>query len=225
MSIPIIILNFNRLSTLEKLVDQLLVLGYSNLYVLDMGSTYEPLLDYYNTCKDFSIIFHENKGHKALWNDGILKEYFGTYDWICVTDSDIELSVNTPKGFIEDMIYTAKDFRSDKCGLALEYKDISNQYLKDIVEPIEKRYWMNRLPHPTQEVFVAPVDTTFCVVRPLLPFSYNAIRLAGIYTAIHTDWYLNFNKLTEEQLYYMNNCDPVVATTAGHYFKWLKENE
>lgn len=221
MNIPVILLNFNRLATTEKLVDQLLLLGYNNLYILDLGSTYSPLLDYYNICKSFTVIPYSNRGHKALWEDGLLREQFKQYPWIVVSDSDIELGSGTPRGFIEDMICTAKDFRVDKCGLAIEYLDITNLYLKNIIEPIESRYWQQKLPHITNQVYVAPTDTTFCVVRPELPFTYRGVRLAGEYTCKHMDWYQDWNKLTEEQQYYIDHADEKIATTKQHYLNYL----
>lgn len=219
----VILINRDRLQCLERLIGQLLVLGYDQLYVLDMDSSYPPLLEYYNTCKDFTLIPWKNTGHKALWNDGILKEYFGNEQWVAVSDSDIELNINTPKNFLEEMVYTAKDYRMNKVGLALEYKDITNQYLKNIIEPIESQYWKHCIAHPSKEIYLAPVDTTMCVVRPQQPFTYNALRIAGNYTCKHLDWYSHWEILTEEEQYYMGHADPVIATTVGHYNKWLNE--
>lgn len=223
MDIPVIIINRDRLQCLERLVGQLLVLGYDNLYVLDMDSSYPPLIEYYNNCKDFTLIPWKNTGHKALWNDGILKEYFANDEWVAVTDSDIELNINTPKNFLYDMVYIAKDYRMNKVGLALEYKDITNPYLKKIIEPIESVYWQHKVPNAAKEIYMAPVDTTMCVIRPSLPFTYTALRVAGDYTCKHLDWYSNWHILTEEEQYYMGHADEAIATTKQHYMKWLKE--
>jgi len=223
--IPIILLNRDRLSTTERLVDQLLMLGYEDITILDMDSTYKPLLDYYDQNISIKIITHENRGHKVLWQDGILTRYFSNHQWVCVSDSDIELSSDTPKGFIEDMICVAKDFRVDKVGLAIEYRDITNQYLKDIIAPIESRYWEIRLPHITHEVYSAPTDTTMCVIRPELPFTYRSVRLAGEYTCRHIPWYEDYNNLTPEQQYYHDHADPLVATGTSHYRTWLTAHQ
>lgn len=45
--IPIIINNFNRVTTLSKLITTLEVRGYKNIYIIDNASTYKPLLKYY----------------------------------------------------------------------------------------------------------------------------------------------------------------------------------
>ncbi len=218
--IPIILINKDRPTYLEKLIDQLLVLDYDNIFVLDMDSSYPPLIEYYDTCKNFTLIRSQNTGHKALWTNHILKDMFSQYSWVAVSDSDIELSEYTPKGFIEDLICIAKDFRVDKAGLALRVDDISNIFLKNIIEPIERRYWQHKLPHPTYDCYSAPIDTTFCVVRPDKGFDYRAVRVGGIMTAKHMDWYLNFDNLTEEQLYYFDHADAQVATIKQHYLNY-----
>ena len=219
-NIPIIILNRDRLTYLERLVGQLLLLGYDNLFVLDMGSTYEPLLDYYSTCKDFTLIMEENTGHKTLWDKGILRDLFRNYEWVAVTDSDISLSLDTTAGFIEQMIIVAKDFRVDKVGLAIQYQDITNPILKEIIEPIESQYWKHELAHPRHKCYLAPVDTTMCIVRPGLPFEYPAVRLAN-WTIIHHDWYSDWSNLTPEEQYYMDHADATIATTKQHYLQWM----
>lgn len=219
--IPFIILNRDRLETTERLVGQLKVLGYDNIFILDAESTYPPLLQYYDTCKDFTLIHHHNRsGHKALWTDGILKDLFRQCSWVAVSDSDIELGQDTPKDFIQELILLAKDFRVYKVGLAIEYRDIENEYLKKIIQPIESRYWYNRLPHHTWPVYNAPVDTTMCIVRPDQPFIYDGIRVGGKMTCKHTDWYQDWSNLTEEQQYYMTHADERIATTKQHYLAW-----
>lgn len=223
-NIPIIIINRDRLTCLERLVDQLLLLGYDQLFVLDMGSSYKPLLDYYCDNKNFTLIQHENTGHKTLWSHNILRNLFSEYQWVAVTDSDIELSPDTPAGFIEQMITVAKDYRADKVGLAITYKDISNPVLKEIVTPIERNYWDTperkcRLPHSRHEVYNSPVDTTFCIVRPTLPFTYTALRVAD-WPIRHLDWYSDWNNLTVEEQYYMMEADPTISTTKQHFLQW-----
>ena len=42
--IPIIINNFNRLTTLRLLTETLTACGYTNIYILDNASTYPPLV-------------------------------------------------------------------------------------------------------------------------------------------------------------------------------------
>ena len=61
--IPIIINNFNRLSTLKELLTSLEQRGYNNIHILDNASTYPPLLAYYKTCP-YEVIFLRNVSSK-----------------------------------------------------------------------------------------------------------------------------------------------------------------
>lgn len=223
-NIPIIILNRDRLTYLERVVGQFLLLGYDNLFVLDMDSSYPPLIEYYSSCKDFTLIMENNIGHKGLWEKGILRNLFRDHEWIAVTDSDISLSLDTPVGFIEQMIVVAKDFRVDKVGLAITYDDITNLVLKEIIDPIESQYWKQPLAHSLHQCYLAPSDTTMCIVRPKLPFTYQGIRLAD-WPIKHLDWYSGWDNLTEEEQYYMTHADPSIATTVNHYNQWLNRKD
>lgn len=219
--IPIVIINQNRISTTERLIDQLLLLGYINITILDMDSTYKPLLDWYDSRSDFTVIPWRNSGHKALWNDGLMDK-FKQYPWIAVTDSDIELNINTPVDFIEQLIDISKQMHVYKCGLAINYRRIDNLYLRDIIVPIEQRYWdKNKCRHhPDYELYESPIDTSFCVVKPDMPFVYEAIRVAGDFTCTHVPWNCDWNNLSEEERYFIEHTDPKVSTYARHYFQW-----
>lgn len=228
-SIPCVILNYNRLSTTERLCDQLTVLGYNNIYILDLGSTYPELLNWYKGCS-YTVTMADNIGHTGLWTSGYIKQ-FSNWPFIAVSDSDIELNIDTPKGFIEQMIIAAKDYYMDKVGLAIEYRDITNPLYKEIITPIEERYWRDRIADLTgaingneRELYNAPVDTTFCVVKPNLPYRIGGIRIAGNYTCKHVPWYQDFNNLTEEEQYYYNTANPKSASCVNHYNKWKESH-
>lgn len=228
MQIPIIILNRDRLSTTEKLCDQLMLLSYSDIHIVDLGSTYPELLSWYELLStsgqdDITIHYFNNIGHKGIWSNGFLKQ-FAEYQWVAVTDSDVTLNLNTPKNFLQEMVYIAKDFRVNKVGCAIEYLDITNPVLKSIIAPIESQYWLKKLPHHTLQVYSAPVDTTMCIIRPNDPFQYQAVRIGGEFIITHNDWYSDWNKLTVEEQYYFNHADPKIATTLQHYNKWKTLN-
>lgn len=227
MNIPIIILNRDRLSTTEKLCDQLMLLGYGDIHIVDLGSTYPELLSWYELLStsgqgDITIHYFDNIGHNGIWSNGFLKQ-FAEYQWIAITDSDITLNLNTPKNFLQEMVYIAKDFRVNKVGCAIEYLNITNPVLKSIITPIELQYWQKKLPHNTWECYSAPVDTTMCIVRPNDPFQYQAVRVAGELSIRHLPWYEDWKNLTDEQLYYHIHADRSIATGTQHYFSWLSQ--
>jgi len=212
MKIPVIINNRDRLTTLRKLIDDLILLGYSNIFVLDNQSTYKALLEYYQDCPAEVIYLNKNIGHTALWGSGVLKR-FPNSEWIVYTDSDIELNKNTQRGFIEKMITIAQDFRVNKVGLAIQIHDLPDNKLCNQIRQIEGQYWTNRLQHTRHQVYNAKVDTTFHVLRNGTPYSYDAIRVGGEgFTIKHCPWYLDWNNLSEEEQYYFNYADSRIAT-------------
>ena len=97
--IPIIINNFNRLTTLRLLTETLTACGYTNIYILDNASTYPPLLEYYKTCPFTVFHLNQNLGFKALWESPLKKRFCN--DYYIYTDSDVIPSDYCPKDFID----------------------------------------------------------------------------------------------------------------------------
>lgn len=219
-NIPVIILNRDRLTYTRILCEQLLSRGYTNLYIYDIGSTYEPLLEWYANCDYIKVEFIKGD-HKSFWSQGHIHKFATEFSWIAVTDSDIELNPTTPTDFIEQLIVAAKDFRIDKAALAIEYKNIPNLFLSRIIEASEGSYWQSKLQHDHLTVYSAQTDTHFHVCRTDRPFQYHSIRIAGDFTCKHLPWYENWLDMTSEQIYYMDHCDPFVATIAQHYQRFL----
>ncbi len=199
--IPIVINNFNRLSTTKKLVEQLFLLDYTDVTILDNNSTYSPLLEWYKTLNINVHLFGENYGPLAIYNSGTIADY-KRLDWIVYTDSDVELNPLTPKNFVEDLVVWAERHNFGKCGLALKIDDLPQNAYTQEVRNWESNFWKEKL---EENVFVASVDTTFCIIKPRNQFDYRAIRVAGDYTARHMPWYVNFNNLSEEELYFLEN--------------------
>jgi uncharacterized protein (DUF3820 family) len=218
--IPILILNRDRLTCTKALCKKLVELGYGEgIHIIDLGSTYPPLLEWYRE-NEKMVHYFNNIGHKGIWENSFIKNF--SSPWVVVTDSDIALDPDTPAGFIKEMIELGKYTRENKVGLAIRFSNITNPILKPIIEPIERKYWLTKIPHPRHNIFSAPVDTTFCIVKPELPFQYNAIRLAD-YPITHLDWYSDWTNLTEEEKYYFDHADPKIATTKQHYLNWLSQ--
>lgn len=226
-SIPIVINNYNRLSTTRKLYKDLVQLGYNNIIILDNRSSYQPLLDWYRSLKDKSNvtvkILDENFGHKSLWKSGLIEE-MKSYSHIVYTDSDLELNPKTPKNFIAALVTLSKDLKFDKVGLAIKINDLPNNFMGNIIRKTESIYWIKQIPNVKYELYQGMIDTTFAVINPNLPFNYQALRVAGDFTCKHVPWYLNFAELDKEEQYMMDTCDESISTYKQHYLKW-KENE
>ena len=125
--IPIIINNFNRLTTLRLLTETLTACGYTNIYILDNASTYPPLLEYYKTCPFTVFHLNQNLGFKALWESPLKKRFCN--DYYIYTDSDVIPSDYCPKDFID---YFFKELKKHpfarKIGFSLRIDNIPDSY-------------------------------------------------------------------------------------------------
>ncbi len=200
--IPIIINNFNRLTFTKQLIGRLEEWGYTNIIILDNNSTYPPLLDFYKNTPHKVIRLTENKGYMALWNSDVFSEFRSCY--YVYTDPDVLPLKSCGEHFIKDMYEVLKKHSSiEKLGLALCINDLPQHYkLKENVIGLEKEYWQKKV---EEDLYDAPVDTTFALYRPLAKGNADqcrAYRLGGKYGAQHLPWYENTDRPSEEELYY-----------------------
>lgn len=202
----IVINNFNRLSTTKRLIEQLEELGYSDIYIIDNNSTYPPLLSWYKNDYKYSLIsLEENIGPRAIYDPKVRKLFIGE-EWVTYSDSDIELNKNAPKGFIEELVSIAEEFKYNKVGLALDISDLPNTPEAEHYRNWEAINWRFPL-EENRNIYKAAIDTTFCIIKPNLDFQYEAIRVAGNFTARHYPWYINLNDLNEEDRYYIEEAN------------------
>lgn len=210
-SIPVVINNRDRLTSTRQLVTDLLSAGYTDIHILDNGSTYALLLEWYKIIdQQITIHYLDNLGQAALWKSGIIKQ-FSKYRYLVYTDSDIQLNRNTPPHFIETLCTCLEEYNVDKAGLAIEYNNLPDIPVNKKNYAIEHRYWKKRLKNNKGlEVYDAPIDTTFAVIRPGMPYSWTlrAVRVAGEFTCRHLPWYVTPDTQTEEDIYYMQHADP-----------------
>lgn len=205
--IPVIINNFNRLTTTKKLTDDLSKLGYTNIHIIDNKSTYPPLLEWYDQCSYTVERLNSNLGQLAVYNSGYINKFQG---WVAYSDSDIELNSNTPRGFIERMQEVANKYNSIKVGLALRIDDLPTTRYGIYIRGEEQKFWTQEVEN---QVYKAWVDTTFSIIKVGQPFQYDAYRIAGDFTARHIPWYLDYDNLSEEEKYYLEHSSSEFSTT------------
>ena len=221
-SIPIIINNFNRLSTLRNLVEWLKKNKYTTIVILDNQSTYPPLLEYYKTCDVKVIRLDKNYGHLALWKSGI----YHTYKWnyFVYTDSDVLPIEACPENFLLIFYESLQRYFSlKKVGFSIKIDDLPDHFsFKEKVIEYEKKYWEN---HFHAVGFDAPIDTTFALYKPFTTLRYGevytqkAIRMKPPYTIRHFPWYNDSENLNEEELYYIeksNSSSTISKQLAGN---------
>jgi hypothetical protein len=213
----IFICSYNRFEPLKNLVESLNSRGYKNIVILDNGSTYQPLLDWYKTLNDTDVYFcAQNYGPEALdcvrqyepkfwekYNHIVLNEYH------VYTDSDVVPTEDVPENFIDNMVALCKKYNIPKLGLSLKIDDLPDHFVfKNKVINHESSFFQREYIIDEEcQLFKAPVDTTFAVNSPGLSCGYSdyAYRATGNYFARHTPWYYDTNNLPEEEKYYLNN--------------------
>ena len=106
-----------------------------------------------------------------------------------------------------------------KVGFSLYLDDLPDSNPnKHIIINWEKQFWGDDV----NEFFIASIDTTFSLYRPNYKIEnknnfLKAIRVNKPYSAIHGGWYINPNKLTDEQKYYIK--------TANDSSSWLTDDK
>lgn len=204
--IPILIINFNQLEYLKKLINFLIKADYKNIVVIDNNSIYPPLLDYYESINAFVTIvkMENNQGHRVFWKNRVLFEKYGKGYYV-VSDSDIEPDKNCPEDFLQHFKNILdKNKWAIKVGFSLKMNDIpdANQHKSKIIN-WEKQFWEKQDENGN---YISSIDTTFALYRPInqfkLDFFYEAIRTQSPYIAKHGGWYVDSQNLTDEQDFY-----------------------
>ena len=206
-AIPVFINNYNRLTTLTKLIDALVKRGYTNLHILDNQSTYKPLLEFYKNTPYKVHFLKKNYGEKAFWKSGLWLKYIGRY--YVYTDSDVVPVEECPEDFLKyfySLLIKYPDVH--KIGFSLKIDDLPETFKnKKEVIAWEKIFYENSI---QKNVFIAPIDTTFALYRP---FSKRGsrdgktpmLRTGFPYQAKHLPWYINSNRLNEEEKFYIDS--------------------
>jgi len=200
----VVINNRNRLTTTRNMVELLLRLNPSEeIIILDNGSTYPPLLEWYDQIKDtVEVRMLKNEGHLAIWAidlDKTIGEFF------VYTDSDIELNQDFPMDWKEIMLNLFNKYPSyNKIALALKIDDLPDHYIfKQQVIGNETRWWANKV---DEHLYAADTDTTFFMQRNIFDNCYPSLRIARPdMIAKHAPWYHDISNLSEEEKYYLDN--------------------
>lgn len=203
--IPVIINNRNRYTYLLQLIRWLENAGMQNIIILDNGSTYPPLLEYYANTKHRVVHLNDNVGHLALWKSKLWEEIQSRY--YIYTDPDVVPAENCPSDMPAYLLQQLRKYPAiEKIGLGLRIDDLpDHNQSKAAIISWEKKYWEKKVSH---EIYDAEVDTTFALYRP---FTNGAIWVAPAYrtgppyVASHMPWYENTVDPGEESKYYASH--------------------
>lgn len=218
-TIPVYINNFNRMTTTRGIVEYLKKVDGAFPVIVDNGSSYPPLLEWYKTKPCETVLLNENVGKFAPWTRGCVqwaaahRARFES-EFYVVTDSDLDLS-GVPFDVLDVLIEGWARFPSSrKIGLSLEINDLpSDSPILDSVSQWESKFWQER----SGMFWRADIDTTFAMYRADMNHANvmettNAWRTDRPYTARHTPWYITDDTITEEERYYI---EANASKTAG----------
>lgn len=160
---------------------------------LDNASTWEPLLDWYETCP-FEIRRQTNIGPQRSHRQTCMKE---TEPYV-LTDPDNDLSM-VPEDWPEALLEGLARFPGlPKCGLSFDmsrvpqenyaYEHVQRLCPKDNPEKGLMVTWGGM--HPEGDFMNYPVDTSFAVYKPKIPFSIGGLMKARPYTGLHLPFHL-----------------------------------
>lgn len=208
---PIFINSKDRVSYLSRLIERLVSDGFRNIHIVDTGSTYPPMLEYY---KKISFALHwcspKTVGHNALWNCGILAGSGKSGAPYVYTDCDVIPDDACPSDWLECLMHLLDKYpQFPKAGLGLRVDNLPSYYSrKQEVINWESQFWVDKL---ERDVYSAQIDTTLAYYRTGASGLSVAIRTAGNYMARHLPWYEDSSNPTEEEQYYKAHMTPGVG--------------
>lgn len=205
---PVFINNRDNLDRgFRGLVGWLREIGMTQIIILDNGSTYPPLLDYYDRAGLNVLWLHENLGPLALWSCSCApaKPFI-------VTDPDVVPADTCPADLIPKMYEVfARYPKAFKVGPSLRVDNLPASYARrDEVIKWEQQFWGDS----RGDCYPAGIDTTFALYGPGSgpgSSSWHAdaehLRLAPPYTFEHVPWYEDSAHPSEEAQYYRQHAD------------------
>lgn len=210
--VPVVIPSFNQLYYIQNTIKQLERFDLKKFIILDNGSTYPPLLKWFEKIDIPVVIDLSNPGprnffiNQNIWN--ILPNYF------IVTDPDLQYNHKTPNTLLKDLIEISELMKWPKIGLALDTSEENK--MVPMVREWEKDYWQLKIATTKygDPIYLAKTDTTFSlynkkfVSRPgVLAWDadfFTCPRIAGNFTCKHWGWYYEKPVPKKEEEFYKN---------------------
>lgn len=214
MTIPVAIIAHDRLTCLTELIAWFESVGLGEaISIVDNESTYEPLLEYYEKTPH-TVYRIENHGPSSPWRVPELEDIFANNYYI-VSDPDIYPDDDCPDDII-DVCRAKLDEMPfvDKVGPSLRIDDLpENGARTPNIQNWEGQFWSPSRWMEQYKVWNSPIDTTLAVYRPGVWYKITeAVRLDKPYMFRHLPWYLDFDNLSEEELYYSDHAGDWIST-------------
>lgn len=211
MDVPVIINNRDLLTWPKAMLEKIKSYdGVGEIIIVDNGSTYEPLLDWYAT-KPCRIEICTNLGMGAPWVSGVVEKL--NTDYYVVTDPDLGLEDTPANTLIELKYQLMKNPDLGKVGLGLNFEIVGKDspyynHMKNYEYP----RWF-KSPVINGVYTGVPIDTTFAMYNRKQYFIGGG-SLTWPYVARHYPWELTKAERDKnsEFIYYLEH-----ATDASSY--------
>jgi hypothetical protein len=176
--------------------------GNADITIIDNASTYEPLINWYKEVEnDIKIIRHDtNRGPWVFFHGRISSTINSEY--YVYSDADLEVNPNMPYNWQEIMVDYIKKYNR-KASLVLRIDDIPNHYeFKNTILDHQNICWGKT---DEANVYLAVTDMTFTLDQKNKGYRYESVRIGGDFAARHIPWYIDFNNISPEELYYLEH--------------------
>ena len=198
--IPFYVVTFNRINGLKNATE---FVNRSSipleLIVLDMGSTWEPFLEYRDSLGVQIYKFPYGMGPRDLWTSGELAR-LGTGGFF-LADGDIDYS-DVDSHAAETMIELSQKCPwFPKVGLSLRISDLPSDYEGNRIREWAKGDWA--VPWDRKTYLTGLDTTTAYYPRRDETFYYRpALRIADKFQAVHYPWYERQENYDDEARFY-----------------------
>ncbi|MBF0320639.1 MAG: hypothetical protein HQL01_12640 [Nitrospirae bacterium] len=223
-SLPIVILNFNRLDPFLRLISWIQTLAdVERIVVIDNASSYPPLLDYYAGNPDGLEIIRKQTNGGHLVTKQVLTAELNIQGRLIVTDPDLVPYSWTPSTILHKMQLLMDIYNNiHKIGAGLCVDDLPEHY--PFAEEV-RRHELSILGRELDDGSrIALIDTTFCLYRypqALGDWRTPAIRTARPFMLQHVDWYVDPYMLSDEYAWYLDHCG-ASASYANQLKDWYR---
>jgi hypothetical protein len=216
--VPIFITTFNRVECLEELVSWLEKAGQDEIYLLDNGSTYPPIVAYLKEISHTVIHTHKNMGNKAPWIGGYVQKYAADRYFV-VTDPDIIPTDECPLDVFDYFKHSLeKHTDAFKMAFSLVLDDLPDHYeFKDQAIKLQGE-WQREERRVADNFFNTRTDAILALHRPNSSQGKDAWRADKPYTARHMSWYDNSDNPSDELIYYRKKIHPRFANWGKEAF-------
>jgi len=195
-NIPIVIICFNNYKYVRNTIVQLKSLNILNdIIILDNKSDDSDTIEYLSQLEDVTVIWNETNNGPRITLDCNVNVYNILPDKFILTDPDLQFNTKLPYNFTDILAELSDKYNCYKIGFALDISDFDKMYQYDNyifgmnIYDWEKRHWGIKIDDKNYDLYIADVDTTFCLTNKNNILG-NYIRVAGDFTAKHLPWYV-----------------------------------